>query len=648
MTRPAHDFEYAPVDHGGADDDGRSGAVLLATRSATSPDRLQAVLAETARAMGVDDVDDAMLPALARIIPSFERAPLFWYRLDFVSPVRRARVAEALERGGVELRYVASVHRGSTSLGTSIEGDGDAPVEADERWATRREPVAELRTSEAFWFLEEAAGVNVVQDGRHVHDGRGTRLAVIDDDGESAGELALDAEIAVGIAQVPRSHSHGPQMVAWAVGARGPRPMAGVAPAASPRLYVIPKPGTDVLSLAVALARAVHDGADVVVCATYVEGANSPMLNDALHFAARHGRGARGTAVVLPTGREASSPSYAARASWSLSLADPACDPRVFCVAPGGRDGGWFTWKDRRGAFHPFGNRGPSVRWSAPGDDMVYPFGAAERTHHAESSGAAAIAAGVLLCVLGANPALRVDELDAVITRTAATVNQAETTRLHPADAAPTAFDADGHNAKQGYGRMNTRAACAAVTCPVAGALVAIGDHAAAAAWLRQREGDPRVASLFSGSLGGWLARTANVDAGFGHALRTLVRHLRLVTARPLRRDAQVQGALLRYLLLSIDAALFSHSAPAAPSPRIRRELVALREQLVVLGQQRADVVIFEREALDLARELFHPGDVRPTKARPSGTQLRSVREEATDGGEVGDGNRQSRKPAVA
>ena len=621
MTRPGYDFEYAPVDHGGGDDDGHSGAVVLATRTALAETRLRAAL----MAAGGDP-----LPELTSVTACFDRAPLFWYRLDFAAPVVRARLALALVRGGVEPRYVASVHRGTTALGASLAEDA-AEVWPDERWAVRREPVAELRHSDASWFLhdgDDGAGVNVVVDGRHVHDGRGTRLAVIDDDGQCASELALDAEIPVGIGQIPRSHPHGPQMVAWAVGARGPRPMAGVAPAASPRLYVIPKPGTDVLSLAVALARAVKDGADVVVCATYVEGASSPMLADALHFAVHHGRGGLGTAVVLPTGREASSPSHAARASWSLSLADPACDPRVFCIAPGGRDGGWFTWKDRRGAFHPFGNRGPQVRWSAPGDDMAYPFGTVERTHHAESSGASAIAAGVLLCVLGANPALRWDELDKVITRTAAEVNQAENARLHRGDAAPLEVDRDGHNAKQGYGRMDARAACATVTCPLAGALVAIGDHAAASAWLRLRAHDPRIAALFSGSLSGWLARVALADSGFTHALRSLVRHVRLVAARPERSAAQVEGAILRFVVLSLESALFSRSGPAA-TPRVRRELVALRDQLVARGRALEDVAAFERDALSLARELFHPAAHR--QAHPSGTRLRAVASPATE-----------------
>jgi len=63
-------------------------------------------------------------------------------------------------------------------------------------------------------------------------------------------------------------------LVGWAVRARRSdgSTFTGVAPDASPRVYCIPKPGRDVWSLPLAILRAVDDGADVIVCATYVEG----------------------------------------------------------------------------------------------------------------------------------------------------------------------------------------------------------------------------------------------------------------------------------------------------------------------------------------------------------------------------------------
>ena len=166
---------------------------------------------------------------------------------------------------------------------------------------------------------------------------------MIDDDAEDVERLDLDHVVRLGARETSSASGHGALMVAWAVGARRSDGAAflGVAPDASARLYLVPKPGEDVVSVPLAIVRAALDGADVIVCATYVEGTTSPMLDDALELAARLGRGGRGAAVVLPTGRETSSPGASVHASLSLALGDPASDPRVHCIAPGGRAGGW-------------------------------------------------------------------------------------------------------------------------------------------------------------------------------------------------------------------------------------------------------------------------------------------------------------------
>ncbi len=52
-----------------------------------------------------------------------------------------------------------------------------------------------------------------------------------------------------------------------------------------------PKPGYEIFTLPMAIVRAVDDGADVVLCATYVDGSTSPLLDDALSFARHLGRG---------------------------------------------------------------------------------------------------------------------------------------------------------------------------------------------------------------------------------------------------------------------------------------------------------------------------------------------------------------------
>ena len=125
--------------------------------------------------------------------------------------------------------------------------------------------------------------------------GAGTRLGVIDNDAGDIGRLDLDNHIAVGVEQVTAGSSHAAQLVAWAVravrvdGPDGDKGFIGVAPDASPRLYSIPKPAT-LLSFPLAIVRAVTDGADVIVCATNVDGQWSPMLDDALEIACRLGR----------------------------------------------------------------------------------------------------------------------------------------------------------------------------------------------------------------------------------------------------------------------------------------------------------------------------------------------------------------------
>ncbi|MEZ4313092.1 MAG: S8 family serine peptidase [Polyangiaceae bacterium] len=312
------------------------------------------------------------------------------------------------------------------------------------------------------WFLG-AAGGGVDADRPITGTGAGTRLAVIDDDAAGAAALALDAELLVDLVAPPRAQAHGSLMVAWAVGAaRAEPPFRGVAPDASPRLYLIPKPGLSVVSLPLAIVRAVRDGADAIVCATYVEGTWSPLFDDALAYAERCGRAGRGTVVVLPAGREASSPPGSVHASFTLSFGDPAADPARRVRRARGHRGGWFFYRDRKQRARPFANRGPSVRLLAPGDDVAYPLDPTGRLSHAESSGASAIAAGVAALVLAVNPTLRLRELIALLETTARDVDPAADPALAPFadlhDTRPSSLDADRHNAKHGYGASPHRA----------------------------------------------------------------------------------------------------------------------------------------------------------------------------------------------
>jgi hypothetical protein len=494
------------------------------------------------------------------------------------------------------VRYVASAERPSLALGDPLPLAG-APVARPDAWPVRAvfpDDVLADPTSPGTWFLREGEGGVAVD--RALGGGAGTRLAVIDDEAREADALDLDALVLIDLDERPASTVHGALMVAWASGARG---FSGVAPLSSRRLYVIPKPGRSLTALPLAIARAAIEGADVIVCATYVEGSQSPMLDDALEFATRLGRRGRGAAVVMPTGREASSTPGSLHASFSLGLGEPASDPRVFCVAPGARGGGWFLWRARGGRLRPFANRGPAVRWLAPGDDIAYPFspqGAPERLFHAESSGASAVAAGVLLLVIAASPHLRLAELAAVVDGTLEPVPAEPPADrgpfADPADLLPRAADRDGHNAKHGHGLLHAGRACLAAADPVCGALVAIGEDAAARAFAELRRRRRAVSRAYSRRLGRWAVRALLADGEAAEALRVIVRHLRLVAGREDRLRAHGDGALVRRIHLLVRRLM---AARVRPGAAVGAELLALDRRLAATAADAGQAARFER-----------------------------------------------------
>lgn len=478
---------------------------------------------------------------LRRVLPVeaievlLDSEPLFWLRARLSTSIDCAATMAELERISA-LRFVAPATFASEELARPCAWDASTQ---NPTWTTRTSPEQETPATDGHWFLDATQG-GVAAEGT----GAGTRLAVIDDDVAFPDWLWLDAVLSVNGVAAKGVNMHGSLMVAWAVGTK--RGFRGVAPAASPRVYLVPHAGLDVVSVPLAIIQAANDGADVIVCSTFVDGTSSPMLDDALELARRHGRGGRGTLVVLPTGRAATSARGSVHASWSLDFGDPASDPRVLCVGPSARGGGWFHWLDRKNKFRPFANRGPAVRCLAPGDDMGYPFSTRSRLFHAESSGASAIAAGVALLVLAANPELDTDELMAVLTDTAREVDPACPGRFDPVadphDEHPSARDRDGHNAKHGYGVLDATRAVGTVTDPFAAALIAIGEDTAARRWLRVMPWSPDLSRK--------AARRALSDPHVRHALASLVRHLRLVANEPERQDAHAPGALKRQLFV--------------------------------------------------------------------------------------------------
>lgn len=568
MTRPrkpAWDFDYRPIR---AQGDAGVGPcdVVLATRARIGEDRAREAFAR--------------LAPLARVDEILAIAPLFWLRVRGPAPLAEAEVA-AIGAGLGEVRYVTSAQRGSQAWAppfAAVEG-----VVAGEGWPARPATEGDVAADEGPWYLS-ADGGGVAVRREVTGTGAGARLAVIDDDGADTEALALDAEVLVNVARRSSAQKHGALMVGWAVGApRAEPPFRGVAPDASPRLYLIPKPGADVLSLPLALVRAVADGADVAVCATYLEGGWSPLLDDALAFAERLGRGGLGTVVVMPTGRETSSPPGSVHASFALSFGDPAADPRVLCVGPGGRRGGWFFYRDRKKLARPFGNRGPAVRLLAPGDDLPYPLGGAPRLSHAESSGASAVAAGVALLLLANNPSLRLREVLALLESTAGTVDPAPDPAwapfADPYDTLPLARDRDGHNAKHGYGALSAERACLAAADPVTWALVSIGESGAACAFLVLRRGEPALRAAWSDALARWMVRALLGDARAGQAARAIARHVRLLAASPQRAADFPPGTLARQIALLLRGLLEGAAVGTPPEP-LRRELEALLGRL--------------------------------------------------------------------
>lgn len=589
ITRAAWDFDYRSVSGWSA-----GGPPIRAVVVAFE----EHVSAERARAALVADAARAGEPTVEQILA---RPPLFWLRVTSPEPLDVDGVAAALAGLGGRVRYVAPSQVGSQAWAPALKVPR-AAVARPEGWAVRGDTTAPEPRDGGHWFLSSEGG-GVATERAATGTGAGSRLAVIDDDAAGAGALDLDAEVLLGVPTAPRAQAHGAQMVGWAAGApRAVPPFRGVAPDTSPRLYLIPKPGADVVALPCAIVRAVSDGADVVVCATYIEGSWSPMLDDALAFAERIGRGGLGAVVVLPTGRETSSAHGSVHASLTLSFGDPAADPRVLCVAPAARAGGWFFYRDRKGKARPFANRGPSVRFLAPGDDIAWPLGDGGRLCHAESSGASAIAAGVALLVIAQNPTLRLHEVFALLEATVQAVPpevdpaQAPFADLH--DTRPSVRDRDGHNAKHGYGSLHAERACLAAADPVAWALVRIGEVEAAGIFVGLRRGEPLVRDAYSTALACWLVRALLVDARVSHAARALARHARLLAADPRRLRGFPPGSFAKQIALLLRGLLERTALGRAPRS-MAREIHAV---LTLLAR---DAPAVEEAWVALATRLF-------------------------------------------
>ena len=181
---------------------------------------------------------------------------------------------------------------------------------------------------------------------------------------------------------------------------------------------------------------------------------------------------------------------------------------------------------------------------------MANPFSSDDRPGHAESSGAAAVAAGVLLLAIGCNPDLELGDLDALLVETSSPVDASkqgmESGLADRNDLLPFGTDPDGHNAKHGYGRLNAAAICLAASDPVALTLLRIGGCDAALRYVEANIGAGAPAA-YSSRIARWAARAALRNARLENALASLLRAIRLACSHPERSLGQPPGHLLRH-----------------------------------------------------------------------------------------------------
>lgn len=589
MTKHVWDFDYAPISIGGGDTNEPCSDVVVATESDVDSTRMTELLRTLASRIEVTCLSNVH--------------PVHWARVEASEPLDRQELAIRLAEGGIQVRYVASSRQGSQALPPSLKFDDARPLHAVD-WTVKQGDALVEEDTPWRWFLREN-GTNVQR--AECGTGAGTRLALIDDDGAGLDAVELNAELLVGVDSVPRSSKHAALLLGWCVGACTPTGrFHGVAPHASPRLYCIPKPGLDVFTLPLAIVRAVNDGADVIVCATFVDGQTSPMLDDALELAVRLGRRGRGTVVVMPASRQISSPRNSRHASLSLGLFDPASDPRVFCVGPSARDGQWFLWRDKKGKLRPFANRGPTLRFLAPGDDLALPFSDEDRPTHAESSGASALAGGVTLLLLGQNPELSLNDLHVALMETAAPVDAhaqlADPTLGDPADLTPSGRDPDGHNAKHGYGRLDATSASLVVSDPFTASLVRIGERSAAIAYGRLRTLKD-VRDVYSARSAAWAARVLLRERSETHLFAALARAVRLYIAHPEHLADQPPGHLLRQIGLGLRALISAH-----PPEGVLQDLEHLERSVRALLSKPGSAAVTEHSILATLSALWEGG----------------------------------------
>ena len=342
--------------------------------------------------------------------------------------------------------------------------------------------------------------------------------------------------------------------------------------------------------LPLAIARAVFDGADVVVCATYVEGHHEPHARRrARRRGAPRSRRPRHRRGAARPGRETVERGQVRARQPLARLRRPGQRPaRALRRArrPAGR---MVSVASRRGASSGRSRTaGPAVRWLAPGDDLAYPFSSRDRLFHAESSGASAIAAGRHAPASGSNPGLRLRDVHALLARTVDVPEPRRTPEAllaDPADVLPSSGTTRRSQRQVAATAGSTRPARArAPRDPVALGLAAIGEDDAGGGLAPQRR-----APLFDRL--GALGRPRAARPARSGARRPRARCGTCGSSRPSRR---APGRTPRGRSLGSSALVARELMRMRPPAPVQEELEAVGQRLAGRGGSRVQAPALE------------------------------------------------------
>jgi hypothetical protein len=137
-----------------------------------------------------------------------------------------------------------------------------------------------------------------------------------------------------------------------------------------------------------------------------------------------------------------------------------------------------------------------------------------------------------------------------------------------------------------------------------------MGEDGAARAYADLRR-TGAIGRAYPGRLGRWMVRALLADGEAAHALRAVLRHLRLVSRGGGRLEAHGAGALTRQIQL-----VLRRLAGARPPAARRAELEAIAGRLAAAAGDPAAAAIFEAGVASVASRIF-AGATRPLIPHP-------------------------------